>query len=168
TRGSDIPVVLLMTVAGTAAALVAQSDTRAVAARLLFVARTLSGIIATLLFAAATVIAFWPTGASVWLKGFAWASGVATALVAATWVSTLTRLRSGASEPSPWEQGRDVQYPPPPTTLFADAQKRSGMHKPAVIVASAEGSNREFPWTRDREKQLRDLLLSVCEDGPEQ
>lgn len=154
-RAGDLPVLILVALAGGVAGVVAQSDAHGLAAHLLKWTRSLATVAAVLPLVATTYIAFesiHPTHVAPALWTAVSIGGVIAVLLSAVCFVSWKRQRKIVC--SPWEQNRarrDIRERP---EAFETAAKEYHYDKPAMRVDSAEGWHTEFHWNKESEDQL--------------
>jgi hypothetical protein len=155
---SDLPITVLVGLTSLVAVLVAQTDVRGVAARMLRWTRTLATSVAALPFVVALVFLGSPgDGASRFaLRALLLFSCLVTVMMLVISGMALRRVGKAAST-SPWEQGRHVPQPKLETT-FDDAAEHYGLTRPSALVASPEGSTVEFEWSSSLEENMLSAL----------
>jgi hypothetical protein len=150
---------VLVTLAGAIAGIIAQSDAHALATHLLRWARSLATITVILPLVATTYIALEPDRTS--RVNFAlWGAATVSGLIALTLsaVCFLAWNRQRKSVRSPWEQNRAFSNPPRQPETFNSGATENDYDKPAMRVDSAEGWHTEFLWDGASEQQLIDAL----------
>jgi hypothetical protein len=154
-RAGDVPVLILVALAGAAAGIVAQSDGRGLAAHLLKWTRALATAAAVLPLVATTYIAFESADASR-VPLALWSAAVAAAVIALllTAVCLVSWRRQRRSVCSPWEQNRSRDDVPDAPADFDAAARSYRYDRPAVRVDSAEGWHTEFHWDDRSERAL--------------
>ena len=154
-RAGDVPVLILVALAGAAAGIVAQSDGRGLAAHLLKWTRALATAAAVLPLVATTYIAFESADASR-VPLALWSAAVAAAVIALllTAVCLVSWRRQRRSVCSPWEQNRSRDDFPDAPADFDAAARSYRYDRPAVRVDSAEGWHTEFHWDDRSERAL--------------
>jgi hypothetical protein len=154
-RAGDLPVLILLALAGGVAGLIAQSDARGLAAHLLRWTRSLATIAAALPLVATTYIAFesvHPAHVAPALWTAAGVGGVIGTLLSATYFLSWKRQRKIFS--SPWEQSRARHDIPERPENFDSVTREWHYDRPAMRVDSAEGWHTEFHWNDEAEDQL--------------
>jgi hypothetical protein len=162
-QAGDLPVLILVALAGGAASIVAQSDGRGLAAHLLKWTRALATAAALLPLVATTSIAFAaadPSRVPAALSSAAAAAGVIAVLLTAVCLVAWRRQRRTVC--SPWEQSRARRDLPDSPADFDAAARAYGYDRPAVRVDSAEGWHTEFYWDDTSER----LLVAAMERQP--
>ena len=158
-RAGDLPVIILLALAGAAVALIAQSDAHPLAAHLLKWTRSLATIVAAVPLIATTFIAFGvvaPAHVGPALSAAVITSGSVALFLSAVCLLSWRRLHRIII--SPWEQNsrpqREHRAPPPPPQNYNDAAESYHYTKAAMRVDSAEGWHRDFFWDDEFERSL--------------
>ena len=156
-----VPPLVLVTLAGAIAGLIAQSDAHALAAHLLRWARSLATVAVVLPLVATTYIALEPE-LTKRISFALWGATAISGLIALTLsaVCSLGWRRQRKSISSPWEQNRAFPKLPPTPGNFDKGTVENNYDKPAIRVDSAEGWHTEFLWDAASEQQLIDVLKS--------
>jgi hypothetical protein len=168
-QAGDLPVLILVALAGGAAGIVAQSDGRGLAAHLLKWTRALATVAAVLPLVATTYIAFESADASR-VPPALWSAAVAGGVIAAllTTVCLVSWRRQRRTVCSPWEQSRARRDIPDSPADFDAAARAYHYDKPAVRVDSAEGWHTEFHWDDGSEHVLIAALENHAGGAPHQ
>jgi hypothetical protein len=168
-KTQDFPILILVALAGVVAGVIAQSDTKGLAAYLLRWTRGLATVAAILPLVATTFIALGTVRRShvdpaLWTA--AGIGGVIALLLTAVCLVSWRRQRRTVC--SPWEQKRDRRIMPERPTDFAAAARKHHYDKPAVRVDSAEGWHTKFDWDGKCENELITALVqqSSAAHGP--
>jgi hypothetical protein len=158
-RNTELPALILVTLVGGVAALLAQSDAKGLAAHLLKWTRSLATLAAALPLIATTYLAF-DAGRPDRLVPALWAvagAGGGIALILTT-VCLLARWRQRKNVESPWEQYHKRTDMPRQPADFAEATREYGYDQPAMRVDSPEGWHTEFIGDQQGEDQLIEAL----------
>ena len=163
-QAGDVPVLILVALAGAAAGVVAQSDGRGLAAHLLKWTRALATVAAVLPLIATTYIAFESADAAR-VPPALWSAAVAAGVIAVllTAVCLVSWRRQGQRVRSPWEQNRSRRDIPDPPADFDAAARAYRYDRPAVRVDCAEGWHTEFHWDDRSEAALVAALENAWE-----
>jgi hypothetical protein len=162
---SDISATVLVTFTAGIVALLARPDRHRMVTRLLSAVRNLAGVSSSLALAAAVVFAFVPDDDNrhVLLGSLALASVLPSAAVSLSWVLALSKVYDTA-QLSPWEQhcpehgnadkllkrvdvelARSLEND---EFAYDTAVQTLRFDRPAIRVASSEGTRERFPWDR--------------------
>jgi hypothetical protein len=165
---SDSAASTLLGLSGGVVAVIVRPDPHRIVTRLLRGVRALAGVTAICSFVAALLLTLETQPQVVFfvLSGF---SVVSTVGVVAAW--SRAAVSGGRVEESPWEhhwdedEQRRAQRGPDhvPALLnaelpYATAVQLLGFHRPAVRIASSEGSRAKYQWTLDFDAEVRRRL----------
>lgn len=158
-KNSELPVLILLALAGGVAGLLAQSNAHGLAAHLLKWTRSLATLSAALPVVATTYIAFdsvHPDRVAPALWAVVGVGGAIALLL--TGVCLLSWRRQRKDVQSPWEQSRGRTKMPRRPEDFATAKKEYGYDRPAMRVDSPEGWHTEFVGNHLAEAELVEAL----------
>jgi hypothetical protein len=163
---NELPVLILLALAGGVAGLLAQSNAHGLAAHLLKWTRSLATLSAALPIVATTYIAFDSVHPDRVASALWTAVGVGGAIaVLLTTVCLLSWWRRRQDVQSPWEQSRGRTKMPRQPEDFETAQAEYRYSKPAMRVDSPEAWHTEFVGNYVAEDELVEALTGPGPDG---